>query len=79
MVKTIRSMNRLYKVRVQVYESVECLKIVMSESNKWHARLGHVNTETMKAMISSKLVAGIPSIEVEKDTCTSCLLGKQIK
>ena len=79
MVKTTRAKNRLYKVRLEVYESVECLKIVMTESNKWHARLGHVNTETMRTMIKNKLVVGIPGIEVEKETCKSCLLGKQVR
>ena len=76
MIETIRSRNRLYKVNLQT-DNIQCLQVVTSESSKWHARLGHVNTETMKMMINKELVTGIPKIIVEKETCASCLLGKQ--
>ena len=79
MLKTTRSKNRLYKVSLQVHENPECLLIKPSESSRWHARMGHVNTETMKTMIKKKLVTGLPSIDVEKETCRSCLLGKQTR
>ena len=51
----------------------------ISESGKWHARLGHVNTETMKLMINKELVTGIPRITVEKETCVACLYGNQTR
>lgn len=79
MVKTIRLKNRLYKVRLQVHENIECLQVVTTEASKWHARLGHGNSETMKMMIRKNLIIGIPNIDVEKETCTSCLRGKQTK
>lgn len=51
----------------------------MSESHKWHSRLGHVNTNTMKLMIRKELVRGVPDIDIEKKICDSCLLGKQAR
>ncbi|XP_010480731.1 PREDICTED: uncharacterized protein LOC104774132 [Camelina sativa] len=53
-VKTTRSRNRLYKVRMNIKDHM-CLSVkVLSESNKWHARLGHINLETMRSMIQRR-------------------------
>lgn len=41
----------------------------MSESSKWHARLGHINMESMKAMITKDLVEGVPSLVFNKEVC----------
>lgn len=79
LVKSIRSRNRLYKVVMEV-GSVKCFqaeKII--DSTIWHARLGHLGLDTMRSMINKEVVGGIPNMEVEKKTCTSCLLGKQIR
>ena len=77
MVKSTRAKNRLYKVTLEV-DNLHCLQIsARSESSRWHARLGHINTDTMKAMINKGRVTGIPALQVEKETCMSCLLGKQ--
>lgn len=79
MVRTTRSRNRLYKVLLEV-ENFKCLQLAStSESTKWHARLGHINSETMKLMNNKEIVNGMPKIEVEKDTCVSCLRGKQTR
>ena len=77
--KAKRSPNRLYKVIIDVITE-RCLQLsVSSESARWHARLGHIGRESMRSMISKELVLGIPKIEIEKDTCSSCLLGKQAR
>lgn len=77
--KINRSRNRLYKVIIYV-EPVGCLQLVSeSESTTWHARLGHIGENTLKTMINKELVTGIPKLMVEKDTCASCLLGKQTR
>ena len=79
MVKTTRSRNRLYKVTLQA-DNIQCLSLkATTESSRWHARLGHVNHETIKTMINKKLVEGLPDITVNKETCVSCLLGKQTR
>lgn len=78
-IKTARSKNRLYKVNLQA-DVIECLQVdIPTESSRWHARLGHINTETMKTMITKNLVRGVPNIAIEKEHCVSCLLGKQTR
>ncbi|CAM8944369.1 unnamed protein product [Rhodiola kirilowii] len=79
LIVTSRSRNRLYKVILEV-ENLKCLQLTSStEATKWHARLGHINVETMKMMINKELAIGMPNIEVERETCVSCLLGKQTR
>lgn len=79
MINTTRSQNRLYKVTLQA-DVIKCLLTSgTSESSKWHARLGHVNLETIKMMITKELVSGIPQLKDEKETCVSCYLGKQTR
>lgn len=50
-----------------------------NDSAKWQARLGHVGLETMKSLVKKELVTGMPSFTIEKQTCSSCLLGKQVR
>lgn len=77
--KANRSKNRLYKVIMEIVDS-RCLQLeVASDSNKWHARLGHIGVDSMRSMVKKKLVVGIPEIEVERETCASCLMGKQTR
>ena len=79
LVKSMRSRNRLYKVTMEV-EGTKCLQLEkVSDSTLWHARLGHVGLDAMKAMISKEMITGMPRISVEKETCTSCLMGKQTR
>ncbi|CDY56102.1 BnaC02g44350D [Brassica napus] len=62
-----RSKNRLYKVRMGIRDATQLHLSQISESNRWHYRLGHINTATMKLMMQKELVDGVPSINVEKD------------
>ena len=80
MIRTMRSRNRLYKVNLQT-ENDQCLQVTTTstESSKWHARLDHINVDTMKMMINKELVTGIPRMTINKDTCVSCLLGRQTR
>lgn len=74
-----RSKNRLYKVCMGI-KNVPCLYLnAEKESSRWHACLGHINHETLRSMIQKEIVLGIPSIEIEKQVCGSCLLGKQAR
>ena len=74
-----RSRNRLYKVRMGITDDLKAHLTMASESSKWHARLGHVNHETMRSMAQQKLVIGMPSMNVESKVCQSCLMGKQTR
>nr|GEY67742.1 ribonuclease H-like domain, reverse transcriptase, RNA-dependent DNA polymerase [Tanacetum cinerariifolium] len=42
----------------------------------WHARLGHLNFDSIKQMTQKKLVEGIPSINHKSQVCSARLLGK---
>lgn len=77
--RTKRSKNRLYKVTIEV-EIIRCFQVAgSSETNKWHSRLGHVNVDTIRLMANKELALGLPSISMEKETCGSCLRGKQTR
>lgn len=77
--KAIRSKNRLYKVHMRVREHLSLLTTTTGDSSWWHARLGHINIETMRSMIQWELVIGVPQLEIEKRVCGSCLMGKQTR
>lgn len=77
LVTAMRSKNRLYKVKMGLKSTSRLYLTAGSESCKWHARLGHVNYETIRSMIRKDLVFGLPTVNIEKEVCGSCLLGKQ--
>ncbi|KAG7594688.1 Zinc finger CCHC-type [Arabidopsis thaliana x Arabidopsis arenosa] len=79
LVRASRSRNRLYKVRMGITDTTQLHLLTISEANRWHARLGHVNLETIKNMMQKELVQGLPHISFEKEICESCLLGKQAR
>lgn len=72
-------MNRLYQVRMGLKDTKCFLSTTTSESSRCHARLGHINMDTIKSMVQKDLVIGIPHITFEKVICGSCLLGKQTR
>lgn len=73
-----RSKNQLYKVTINSNE--QCLQLsIGSDSSRWHERVGHIGRETMRLMVNKELVYGLPKIEIEKETCSSFLLGKQAR
>lgn len=74
-----RSRNRLYKVHMGL-KNGSCLYLSMEhETNKWHERLGHVNSETIRNMMQKELALGLPKGFIEKKVCGSCLLGKHAR
>lgn len=77
MAKTRRSMNRLYKVILEVDKPLTLYLASCADSTIWHARLGHINVEAMRLMAKKELVNGLPNVGVITETCISCLRGKQ--
>ncbi|XP_010507360.1 PREDICTED: uncharacterized protein LOC104783956 isoform X2 [Camelina sativa] len=76
LVKSPKSRNQLYRVRMGIKSDV-CLQFeVSSDSYTWHARMGHVNFESIKSMIQKELVTGVPHIQLERRICSSCLFDK---
>lgn len=58
----------------------KCLQLIaQDDSTTWHARLGHIGAESLKTMMIKELVIGLPKLSVEKETCTTSLLGKQTR
>lgn len=51
LVNATRSRNRLYKVRMGIKDKTCLLTTEVSESVRWHERLGHINFETLKSMV----------------------------
>ena len=65
--KAKRSMNRLYKVLMEGAKP-KCLQTqVLSEGDRWHARLGHIGKDSMKSMMKKELVTGIPNVDVGRE------------
>src|SRR5690606_6970918 len=79
LVTSKRSRNRLYTVRMGINGGVCLYSKTESETSRWHERLGHINTETIRNMMMKELVEGIPKVLVEKKVRGSCLLGKQAR
>ncbi|KAJ0587052.1 putative RNA-directed DNA polymerase [Helianthus annuus] len=74
-----RSKNRLYTIKLKVGKPV-CLKARIDNENwLWHARLGHLNFESMKQMVNKDMVVGMPKINHENQICDSCLVGKHTR
>lgn len=51
----------------------------ISDSCRWHARMGHINLASLKNIIDKELLQGAPAFTIEKEICSSCLLGKQTR
>lgn len=78
-VRATRARNRLYKVIMEA-SVPKCLQVsTQNNCARWHARLGHIGVDSMKLMIQKELVLGIPMINIERETCQSCLLRKQTR
>lgn len=72
-----RSKNLLYKVLIDMVDE-KCVQLsTLSNFEVWHARLGHIGRESRRLLINKELVIVIPKITIEKETFSSCLLGKQ--
>nr|GEX10872.1 zinc finger, CCHC-type [Tanacetum cinerariifolium] len=71
-----RSRNRLYKINLKVGMPMCLLANLENHAWLWHARLGHLNFDSIKQITQKKLVEGIPNINHKNQVCNACLLGK---
>lgn len=79
LLKVAKFTNRLYKAHMLV-DKPNCLQArICEDAWRWHARLGHINFDSIKLMVSKKMVYGIPKIEHVNEICESCLVGKQTR
>ena len=79
LVNAKRSRNRLYKVHMGLRSNARLYLTSTNETKRWHARLGHINSESLKGMIHKELVLDLPKLSIEKEVCGSCLVGKQAR
>ncbi|GJW88831.1 ribonuclease H-like domain, reverse transcriptase, RNA-dependent DNA polymerase [Tanacetum coccineum] len=75
--EVMRQRNRLYKASIRIGTPVCLLANLKDTTWLWHARLGHLNFESLKTMTQRDLVRGIPTIKQTKQICDVCLIGKQ--
>ncbi|GJT06761.1 ribonuclease H-like domain, reverse transcriptase, RNA-dependent DNA polymerase [Tanacetum coccineum] len=74
--KVARQRNRLYKANLRIGTPVCLLANLKDDTWLWHARLGHLNFESLKSMAQRDLVHGIPAIKHTTQICDVCLIGK---
>ncbi|KAD6119425.1 hypothetical protein E3N88_10696 [Mikania micrantha] len=76
LMKVERSENRLYKINLAMGTPI-CLQArIDDEAWRWHARLGHLNFDSIKNLTTKQMATGIPSINHPTQICESCLVGK---
>ncbi|GJV07573.1 ribonuclease H-like domain, reverse transcriptase, RNA-dependent DNA polymerase [Tanacetum coccineum] len=75
-IKVTRQRNRLYKANMRIGTPVCLLANLKEETWLWHARLGHLNFESLRSMAQRDLVQGIPTIKHTTQVCDVCLIGK---
>lgn len=74
--KQIMTGQRLDSVYVMLAESTYVKKTCQNDTaDLWHARLGHVGYNRLKAMMDKSMVKGLPQLEVHKDSV--CRLSVQ--
>ncbi|KAD7117288.1 hypothetical protein E3N88_04556 [Mikania micrantha] len=76
LMKVKRSTNRLYNISLKVGTPICLLNKLEDEAWLWHARLGHLNFDSIKLMTHKKMVQGIPCISHTNPIFDACLLGK---
>ncbi|KAJ1700212.1 hypothetical protein LUZ63_008724 [Rhynchospora breviuscula] len=58
----------------------QCFSAIATGSWLWHRRLGHVSIDSLKKLVKSNLVRGLPSHKLDLDgLCEACMKGKQTK
>ena len=76
LLRVTRSKNQLYKANLRIGKHICLLANLHDEAWLWHARLGHLNFNSMKTMATKNLVQGIPPIKHTTNICDICLIGK---
>ena len=69
----------MYKVLVGIVDEKCLQREKMSNTAMWHARLGHIGRDTMNTMANKEMVVGLPKLIAERETCFTCLHGKQAR
>lgn len=73
------SQNRLYRIDMNPTAPVCLLTSISDEAWLWHGRLGHVNFQSIKQIVSKAMAGGVPVITHPEEVCHACLAGKQTR
>ncbi|GBN37770.1 hypothetical protein AVEN_172644-1 [Araneus ventricosus] len=60
-------------------EDEACFQTNANTYEIWHRRLGHVNFEYLKAMLSKQMVRGLEKLEGKIEICDFCIKGKMTR
>nr|GEZ30476.1 zinc finger, CCHC-type [Tanacetum cinerariifolium] len=74
--KVTRQRNRIYEANLRIGTPVCLLANLKDDTWLWHARLGHLNFESLKSMAQRDFVRGIPTIKHTTQICDVGLIGK---
>lgn len=59
---------------------VNMFDIKVDETKLWHHKLGHINFESMRNIISEDVIKGLLKLKIEEGKlCGECQIGKQTK
>ncbi|KAD1527671.1 hypothetical protein E3N88_42680 [Mikania micrantha] len=73
-----RTINRLYKVQLNIESPISLIAKINEVDWLWHARMGHLNFDALSQLSRKGMVQGIPKINSNiHSICDSCLVGKQ--
>ena len=72
-----RSQNHLYKIKLQLAHPTCFLSNLEELACLWHARLGHVNFQSLELLAEREMVEGVPPIKHPHKLCRGCLVAKQ--
>jgi hypothetical protein len=72
-----RSLNRMYKIVLQVTHPV-CMSARSTDAAwHWHERIGHQSFGALQRMSPTGMVRGLPAVAHVDQLCEACLAGKQ--
>jgi len=49
---------------------------VIDDMTLWHHRYGHLTLDSLKVLKQRNMVIGLPIINVDKNICEGCIMGK---
>jgi hypothetical protein len=77
--KVERTLNRMYKIEMEIATPIYFLASVSDMAWLWHGRLGHTNFHSIKLLSDKKMVEGVPAISHPDQLCRACLSAKQTR
>src|ERR1043165_5730093 len=77
LMKVPRAKNRLYKVKLRITNPICLQATIDTPAWLWHARMGHVNFDSLRQLSTKGMARGLPKIQHPSQVCDACITGKQ--